>query len=169
MRTRNPFKIFIGVMAAIALMLSLSACESGDQEAASARAKDSAAVKAITGADGTTLEKTQLTERLKRQNKPTAVGYVYLLNFGKPFGYYTIKGKVSNAGSQLAPEDAVYDDPSGDMSAGSVIVDGPQDDGTYGVGDPGIFFFTTEGTMVETSIDYIYTDQPMDIDVPKLG
>ena len=34
-----------------------------------------------------------------------------------------------------------------------------------------IFFFTTEGTMVVTSLDYFYTTQPVAtaLDVPKLG
>jgi hypothetical protein len=51
-----------------------------------------------------------------------------------------------------------------------VVVDGPQDDGSYGSGDPGIFFFLTNGTKVVTSLDYIQTDQPIPgITAPKLG
>lgn len=153
--TRKILALFAG----IALLFALSACSDPGIEQ---RDVDSAAVKKLQ--TGTSLEKTQLTERLKRQNVSTKVGYVYLLNFGKPFGYYVIKGKVSNAGSQLAPEQELYA-----SSYGATGLDGPQDDGTYGTGDPGIFFFTSSGTMVETSIDYIYTDQPMDLDVPVLG
>lgn len=150
------------ILIAFLALFTLSACsETADGEQ---RKADNAAVKDILS--GTSLEKTQLTERLKRQNVATKAGYVYLLNFGKPFGYYAIKGKVSNAGSQLAPEEAIIRLCD---TCDLALSDGPQDDGTYGTGDPGIFFFTTEGVMVETSIDYIYTDQPMDIDAPKLG
>lgn len=113
-----------------------------------------------------TLEKTNLKERIRRQERPTAIGYVYLVNFGKPFGYYVIKGKVSSSGSQLGPEDDIICRYAGDSCQ---AVDGPQDDGTYGQGDPGIFFFTADGTMVETSMEYIYSDKPMAIEVPLLG
>ena len=44
-----------------------------------------------------------------------------------------------------------------------------KDDGTYGAGDPGNFFFTTDGVMVETSLDYIISNEPIAIDVPRLG
>lgn len=156
-------KIIATVVAVILGAFILAACEpTTDQKQ---RDADAAAVRTIM--DGPSLEKTQLQERLKRQNKASAIGYVYLLNFGEPFGYYVIKGKVSNAGSQLAPEDALIR--ACDSCSDRIPVDGPQDDGTYGTGDPGIFFFTAEGTLVETSIDYIFTDQPMDIDVPKLA
>jgi hypothetical protein len=159
---KRPLRIIALIVAALIAALSLSACT--DTEAGKQRKADNAAVKQLQ--TGTSLEKTQLTERLKRQNKSTAIGYVYLLNFGKPFGYYVIKGKVSNAGSQIAPEQEIIKMCD---SCDRALADGPQDDGTYGQGDPGIFFFTTSGTMVETSIDYIFTDQPMDIDVPVLG
>lgn len=37
--------------------------------------------------------------------------------------------------------------------------------------DPGIFFFTTDGTMVHTSLDYLYSTTPLptNVNVPKLG
>lgn len=42
--------------------------------------------------------------------------------------------------------------------------------GSYGGGDPGIFFFLTNGTKVVTSLDYIQTDQPIPgVAAPKLG
>lgn len=115
-----------------------------------------------------TLEKANLAERIKRQEKPNAIGYVYVISFAKPFGYYVIKGKVSSSGSQLTPtDDIVRSCASGGCEFS--VVDGAQDDGTFGQNDPGIFFFTSEGTMVETNLDYIYTDQPLDLDVPLLA
>lgn len=155
----------IAAIAALTLALGLTACSSDGTDEYEQRKNDNAAVKQIVG-DGETLEQSNLLERLRRQSKPTAIGYVYLTTFGQPIGYYVIKGKVSNAGSQLAPEQEVLRRCSG---CEQFLSDGPQDDKTYGVGDPGIFFFTAEGTMVETDFDYIYSDQPLDLDVPLLA
>lgn len=110
------------------------------------------------------LEKANLKEKLERENDANAVRYVYLVNYGNIFGYYVIKGKVSSNGSQLAPEQEViryFGEPN--------ILDSAQDDGTYGEGDPGIFFFLADGTMVTTSFDYLQSDNPLAIDVPRLG
>jgi hypothetical protein len=153
----------LAILAAVALVFGLAACSNDSESEARTQAQ---AAKA--DPNRKTLEKANLAERIKRQEQATKIGYVYLLNFGKPFGYYVIKGKVSSSGSQLTPEDDVIRS-CGGGSCDWQVVDGAQDDGTFGTGDPGIFFFTTAGTMVETSIDYIYTDQPMDIDVPELG
>lgn len=112
---------------------------------------------------GTSLEKQNLEERRKRDEDANRVGYVYLINYGKPFGYYVIKGKVSSSGSQIGPEQELV------CGSSCEVMDSAQDDGTYGSGDPGVFFFLSTGTKVETTLDYIYTDEPMAIDVPLLG
>jgi hypothetical protein len=113
------------------------------------------------------LEKANLTEKLRREEDPNAVRYVYLMNFGDIVGFYVIKGKVSSSGSQIAPEMEAIRTCS--TCSERVVVDSKQDDGTYGTGDPGIFFFTSDGTMVATSLDYIEADAPLPIDVPRLG
>lgn len=112
------------------------------------------------------LEKANLKEKLQRENDPTAVRYVYLMNFGQIVGYYVIEGKVSSSGSQLAPEEEFVRPCSG---CDGFTTDSAQDDGTYGTGDPGIFFFLADGTMVSTTLDYVESDTPMRIDVPRLG
>ncbi|HEY9251712.1 MAG TPA: hypothetical protein VIP06_03555 [Nocardioides sp.] len=112
------------------------------------------------------LEIANLKEKLGRENDPTAVRYVYLMNFGQIVGYYVIKGKVSSSGSQLAPEEEFIRPCSG---CDGFTTDSAQDDGTYGTGDPGIFFFLADGAMVSTSLDYVESDAPMPIDVPRLG
>lgn len=113
------------------------------------------------------LEKANLKEKLERENDPTSVRYVYLISFAQPIGYYVIKGKVSSSGSQLAAEEEIVDPCSGSYCP--IPMDSAQDDGTYGTGDPGIFFFLADGTMVSTTLDYIESDQPLPIDVPRLG
>lgn len=116
----------------------------------------------------TTLENSlgiqNLEERLRREEDPNAIRYLYLMSFGQIIGYYVTKGKVSNSSAQLAPEQEViryWGEPN--------VLDSAKDDGTYGLGDPGIFFFTSDGVMVETSLDYIQSDAPLAIDVPRLG
>lgn len=146
-------------IAAIALAgaLSLTACDSTDLQE---REKKQDAV-TLTNS----LETSNLKEKLERENDPSAVRYVYLISFAQPIGYYVITGKVSSSGSQLAPEDDIIRVPSG----GRVVTDGAQDDGTYGTGDPGIFFFLADGTMVSTTLDYVESDQPLPLNVPLLG
>ena len=113
------------------------------------------------------LEKENLKQKLERENDPNATRYVYLMNFGQIVGYYVIKGKVSSSGSQLAPEQEAIDVCNTDYCP--EVMDSAQDDGTYGTGDPGIFFFLSNGTMVSTTLDYIESDAPMPVDVPRLG
>jgi hypothetical protein len=115
----------------------------------------------------------QITNSLEAQNAklkrdkeedPNAIRYVYLLSFGQKIGYYVAKGKISSSSSQVGPEsEVVYGGGNGN------VVDSAKDDGTYGPGDPGIFFFTTDGMMVETSLDYVVTDRPTNLDLPLLG
>lgn len=114
------------------------------------------------------LEKRNLRAKIKLDEDANRVGYVYLVTFGKPIGFYAIKGKVSSNGSQVDPENLVECPYS---CSAPVVIDGPQDDGSYGEGDPGIFFFTTEGTMVVTSMDYLYSTSPLpnSLDLPKLN
>lgn len=111
------------------------------------------------------LEMANLKAKLERENDANAVRYVYLISFAQPIGYYVIKGKVSSSGSQLAPEDDIIRPYSGVY----LNTDGAQDDGTYGQGDPGIFFFLADGTMVSTTLDYVESDQPLPLQVPLLG
>jgi hypothetical protein len=120
-------------------------------------------------ATGATLEKTNLAAKRKLEENPNRIGYLYLMSFGKFIGYYVTKGKISSNGSQATPEqDAVRYCQSGDCSW--LALDGPQDDGSYGSGDPGIFFFTAEGKEVVTSLDYVYSDQPLTLPgVPELA
>ena len=113
------------------------------------------------------LERRNIRERLLRTNDPDKVGYVYLLNFGKVFGYYTIKGKVSSTQSQMTTDTLV--ERHGDSGGGNITYPAPGDDGSYGANEPGIFFFTTEGAYVTTNLDYLYADQPLPFDVPELG
>jgi hypothetical protein len=116
------------------------------------------------------LERRNLRDRLLRFNKPEKVGYVYLMSFGKFVGYYVVKGKITSTQSQMTPMQKAYDSDGG-SGHDEVVVDSPGDDGSWGAnegGDKGIFFFTSSGVMVETTLDWMYSDAPLHIDVPNL-
>lgn len=158
---RKSFKFIVATLSLLALFFGLSGCTSSDYQK---RQEQNQQVQVQNSQ-----EKKNLQEKLKRDEASAdKIGYVYIMSFGKFIGYYTIKGKISSNGSQIAPEMDIVCKYSGDSCQ---AVDGPQDDGTYGAGDPGVFFFTTEGAMVVTDLDYLYADQPIAaaIDVPKLN
>lgn len=116
------------------------------------------------------VERRNIRERLLRTNKANLLGYVYLMNFGKVVGYYTIKGKVSSTQSQMTTDNLVVDGcPGGSDGRCPTVVNAPGDDGSYGANENGIFFFTTEGAYVTTDLNYLYADQPLPIDVPRLN
>jgi len=148
--------------------LVLTGC-TGSNDTAKKREQEQKA----TTATGPTLEQTNLDAKRKLEDNPNAIGYVYLMSFGKVFGYYVSKGKISSNGSQMGPMDElVRYCQKGDCYVGPV--DSKQDDGSYGSPDPGIFFFTTDGAkIVWGSDEYIHSTQPIATTalagVPKLG
>lgn len=111
---------------------------------------------------GETLEKKNLELKRQREEDPNAVRYIYLTTYGRPFGYYVSKGKISSSGSQRTPEqDNMWTCRGTGTDCAAIVVDGAKDDGSYGDGDPGIFFFLADGTMVETNYDFAITDRPI--------
>jgi hypothetical protein len=115
------------------------------------------------------LERRNLRERLLRFNRPQKIGYLYVMSFGKFVGYYVVRGKVSSTQSQMTNADQVWDSGSGEQ--GETVVGSIGDDGSFGPnegGDKGIFFFTATGVMVETTLDWVYSDAPLRINVPNL-
>lgn len=164
-------KTLVTIVAASALILTGCTDDSspqatGQKETEIAYKQQSAAVPYPADKLKDSLERRNLRERLLRQNEPDRIGYVYILSFGKFIGYYTIKGKVSGTQSQMTTDNLVF------RKAGGVyvVVNAPGDDGSYGANEDGVFFFTTNGTMVQTSSEYIYSDQPLSVaDVPELN
>lgn len=121
-------------------------------------------------ATGDTLEKKNLEEKRKREENGSAVRFVYLYSFGQPMGYYVAKGKISSSGSQRTPEQDNMWTCKNNYGCQPIVVDGAQDDGSYGKGDPGIFFFLADGNMIETTFDYVVSEKPLTaVNVPLLG
>lgn len=112
------------------------------------------------------LERQNLKDRLLRFNNPNKIGYLYLMSFGKFVGYYSIRGKVTSTQSSMTNTVQTFHYDGGGMQVPSI-----GDDGSFGSnegGDKGVFFFTTQKVMVETTLDWVYSDSPLSIDVPNL-
>lgn len=151
------FTAAAAVLLAATLSLTATACTP-------TKVNQREAAQAASQTQGESLEIKNLKAKRDREENASAERYLYVMSFGKIFGYYVTKGKISSNGSQIGPElemaDRTYRD--------SAVLDSAQDDGSYGDGDPGIFFFTSDGTMVVTNLDYIQSDAPLAIDVPRL-
>lgn len=168
-------KILALILTAL-LALTFTACEGEETNARAegqklteqAYEQQSAAVPYPADQLKDSLERRNLRERLLRQNESDRIGYVYVLSFGKFIGYYTIKGKVSSTQSQMTPSDSI--ESQGCSGCGRLTAEAPGDDGSYGANEEGVFFFTVDGAMVQTSTDYIYADQPIAVgNIPELG
>jgi hypothetical protein len=110
------------------------------------------------------LERRNLREKLLRFNDPSKIGYVYLLtDFGQIVAYYTIKGKVSSTQSQLTITQQTRCIPIQDREDPCFIVDSVSDDGSYGLNEDGVFFFTTEDVFITWNGAYLYSDYPLDV------
>lgn len=159
-------RIVAGVLGAT-LVFSVAGCWDGSPDD---RAREALQAQKATGP---TLEKTNLEEKRKREENPNAIGYIYLYAFNQPIGYYISKGKISSNGSQATPEQDIHwtcGGSSGYYGCSPVVVDGPQDDGSYGGSDPGVFFFLADGTKIVTSLNYIHSDRPIPaLNVPLFG
>jgi hypothetical protein len=119
-------------------------------------------------------ERRTIAKWTERWDKPNLPCYVYLVSFGKVIGYYVTDGKPSSTRSYVLPEyKEVWRNGSGTgCSWSGLLVPTADLDGTYGTNNPGIRFFTAEGTAVEWAGDgasYIYSDAPLPIDVPRFN
>ena len=75
---------------------------------------------------------------------------------------YPVKGKVSNASSQMTTSQVVNDYCNSACDEW-VATDAPMDDGTWGPSEDAIFFFTPEGVMVQWNSLYVLSDSPLDL------
>lgn len=154
----------LGLLAGVALIGSLTACTEKTPEEVN---RDNVQAQK---SQGETLEKKNLEAKRQREENPDATRYLYLYSFGQPMGYYITKGKISSSGSQRTPEQDNMWTCKTSHGCQPIVVDGAKDDGSYGAGDPGIFFFLANGQMVETNFDYLISDAPMAaVNVPLLG
>jgi hypothetical protein len=150
-------KIIIALFLALVLGVTATGCSSNkghERDAAQAAAKQA----------GESQEIKNLKLKREREEDPNKTRYLYVFAGHVPIGYYVTVGKISSNSSQIGPELELADNHYRDAS----VLDSAKDDGSYGDGDPGIFFFLADGTMVETTLKYIQSDTPIPVDVPQL-
>ncbi len=113
-------------------------------------------------------ERKNLIERLRRFNTDSKVSYIYLVSYGKVMAFYPVKGKVSSVNSLLTTPEQIksFRMHSGSGNAHSIVVASPDLDGSYGTNGDAIFFFTTDGTYVEWSGQYMLCDKPLKLTTP---
>lgn len=153
-------------------VLALAACDPSPRPSViSERAAVEGNQKSLVGAIPapvlqTSLERINVKRRLETLNKENQTSYIYLVSYGNVMAYYAVSGKVSSLNSYMVPSEQIVNDPHGDLSAGSVLMESPDIDGTYGKNVDGIFFFTTDGAYVEWMGDYLWSDQPLKLSQP---
>ena len=113
-------------------------------------------------------ERRTIAKWFTRWDKPNIPCYVYLVSYGKVIGYYVADGKPASCTNYILPEHK-----HNYHAQGGCCLEPTADlDGTYGQNNPGIRFFTAEGTAVEwggAGATYIYSDAPLPLNVPKLN
>lgn len=152
--------------------LALTGCTNNNEAATNATKarQDKAAKVVLCGEANDSLECKNLKERERRNSQPNAIGYVYLYNFdGTVKGYFTIKGKVSSTQSQMGAMDIIADACLETSDYCPEVMEAAGDDGSFGPNETGIFFFTTEGTMVTYSGEYVLSDAPLKLSDNKLN
>jgi len=103
-------------------------------------------------------ERDNINKRNVELSDPNKIGYVYLVSYGKVMAFYIIKGKVSSMQSRLTTNMQMVSDPE---RSGNMLMESPDFDGTYGQSEQGIFFYTTDGVLVQWNGEYMYSAQPL--------
>lgn len=110
-------------------------------------------------------ERKNLIDRLLRLNTENMTGYIYLISSGRVVASYATRGKPTSLNAYLMAGERPADDPNGDLSAGSIMIEQPDYDGAYGKNADGVFFFTADSNAyVEWAGDYLFADQPLALD-----
>jgi len=95
------------------------------------------------------------------------LGHIVLLtDSGSVVGKFIVEGMVISLNTFLTPDSEYYEYSGGDYKVKNNWL--ADVDGTYGVNDNGIFFFTPDGLYMEWNGKYLYTDMPVSIEDPIL-
>jgi len=114
----------------------------------------------------TSLERVNLARYLQEINKEDRISYIYLINFGKVMAFYTIKGKVTYCSSKLTTRDQIITMRRSGDGGRHHVVESPGLDGSYGPSEDAIFFWTTEGVLVQWRGDYMWCSEPLKMSTP---
>lgn len=111
------------------------------------------------------LERANISKRIVLFSDPNKISYVYLVSYGKVMAFYAIKGKVTSGSKRLTASQQIIENSNYQQGSYSTI-DAPELDGTYGSSAPYVYFWTTSGTYVQWSGDYMLADTPLQLSTP---
>jgi len=167
------------LLVSIMMVLVLSSCELKITETATesiVKKQEALTTEIITSMPAPVVdyfqERRTISKWAERWDAPSIPCYVYLISYGQFIGYYVSDGKPAATTSYLNPEETFEHGVDVGDSWGDVLVSAPDIDGTWGANNPGIRFFTAEGTAVEwggVGATYLYSDAPIPLNVPKLN
>lgn len=109
---------------------------------------------------GKSLERKAIVKRLNMFEDENKVSYIYLISFGKIMAFYTVKGKVTSGSKRLTTNEKLVSADLGEHY-GSIKVEAPSLDGTYGGSSDYIFFWTTDDTYIQWNDAYMLCDKPL--------
>lgn len=112
-------------------------------------------------------ERENLIKRLIENSDPNRIGYAYLIDQGIIIGEFVVKGKVSSMNSRLTTNFQIITLHVGG-SYTTAKMESPDFDGTYGLSEEGIFFYTVDGNRVDWNGRILYSTQPMSLAIRPL-
>ena len=159
--------IFVLALSSMVILMSASSCEKQvtRRDVEEQRVEDN--VKTLSSQTELptltkSLERINIKKRLQLFEDENKVSYIYLVSYGKVMAFYTVKGKVTSGNKRLTSNQTQTE---GKYTYGesrqTVLMDAPELDGTYGSSAPYIYFWTTDGTYVQWSSDYMLCDKPL--------
>lgn len=102
-----------------------------------------------------------IKNRLELTSKVGLLGYVALVNrVGQVVMYTPVRGKITSGSKRLTSPDKRVPCDKGEWN-GDCFIQAPSDEGTFGHSNPYVFFWTTQGQYIQTSMDYVYSDVPL--------
>ena len=133
------------------LCFFISACEGEPTNKDEQARKAQKAAESINYTENAEID--NIKKRLDLTSSPSLLGYVAIINNVGQIAMYTpVKGKVTSGGKRLTtPNKVLYQD---------LLVPTPSDEGTWGSSNPYVYFWTPSGRYIQTSMNYLYSDQP---------
>lgn len=156
--------IVVGALAVVGCVETSNSYKTGSVaiEQNQARLLNSTPIPTVTNS----IERKNIIDRINVLNDQSKLFYIYLFsNDGNLIMSFT-GTKVSSLNSYLTPQEQVIDDPNGDYAVGSLTVQAPDLDGTYGVNADGVFFFTSDHKYVEWNGMYLMSEKPLSVITP---
>lgn len=146
------------------LFVSLLAASTCDAPIQPTPTKQTEATKAAAAANSIHFTENSEIDNIKRRleltSQPGLLGFIAIVNAaGAPVLYTCVKGKVTSGGKRLTQPFATYDVDRGEFY-GTDFAEAPSDEGTWGSSSPYVYWWTCGGQYLQTSENYIYSDQP---------